>query len=193
MEDAEVVIGGYLPDEAIVRAAKLRFIQSITAGVESFNFELLRERGILLASAKGCNALEVAEHALALMLALAKRIVVMDRRLKEDVWTPWTTETMVAELEGKTVGIIGYGNIGRSLARLCKCLGMRVLGVRRRPHPDEYADFVGGLEDLGRVMAESDFVVIALPLTPETRGLIDSEKLRRMKRSAYLINVGRGA
>jgi len=195
IRDAEVVVSSRLPDEAILAAEKLRFIQSTSAGVDAFNFELLRERGVMLASAKGCNARAVAEHALTLLLALAKRVAFMDRKVKAGEWVPWTSETYLDDLEGRTVGIIGYGRIGRELARMCKCLGMRVLAVRRRPPKegrDEYAEFVGGLEDMKYVLSSSDYVVIALPLTPETEGLIGEDELRAMKRSAYLINVGRG-
>ena len=195
IRDAEVVVSSRLPDEAILAAEKLRFIQAVSAGVDSFNFELLRERGIMLASAKGCNARAVAEHALALLLALAKRVTYLDREVKAGRWVPWTGETYLEDLEGKTVGIIGYGRIGRELARMCKCLGMRVMAVKRRPPEegrDEYADFVGGPGDLERVLSSSDYVVVALPLTPETEGLIGEDELRAMKRSAYLINVGRG-
>lgn len=191
--DADIVIGGPIPDDALKNARRLKFIQATSAGVDKFNFKLLKERGIILASAKGCNAREVAEHALALMLALAKKIPSMDRTLKSGKWIPWKSETMIGDLEGKTVGIIGYGRIGRELAKLCKALGMRILAVKRTPAaPDGVAEFIGGAESLDYVLANSDYVVITLPLTPQTRGLIGEQRLRKMKKTAYLINVGRG-
>ncbi len=88
IKDIDVFIGGYLPDKIILAARKLRFIQTVTAGVDRFNFNLLKEKNIMLASAKGCNAREVAEHALALLLALAKKIHIMDRELKRNRWIP---------------------------------------------------------------------------------------------------------
>ena len=191
--DADIVMGGPIPDDALKSARRLKFIQATSAGVDRFNFKLLKEREIILASAKGCNAREVAEHALALMLALAKKIASMDRTLKSGKWIPWKSETMIGDLEGKTVGIIGYGRIGRELAKLCKALGMRILAVKRTPAaPDGVAEFIGGTESLDYVLANSDYVVITLPLTPQTRGLIDEQRLRKMKKTAYLINVGRG-
>ncbi len=190
--DAEVAIASYIPPKLLEKARRLKFIQTLSAGVDRFDLELLRKRGILLASAKGCNARSVAEHALALILALSKKIPQMDRRLKEGRWRtqmdPWPEE-----LDGKVVGIIGYGNIGRELARMVKALGMKVLAIKRRPMAsDRLADFIGGPEDLDRVLSESDFIVIALPLTRETRGLIGERELKLMKPTAYIINVGRG-
>jgi len=191
--DADVAIGGPIPDDALKKAHRLKFIQATSAGVDRFNFELLKERRIVLASAKGCNAREVAEHALALMLALAKKIPSMDKTLKSGKWIPWKSETMIGDLEGKTVSIIGYGRIGRELAKFCKALGMKILAVKRTSAaPDGVAEFIGGVESLDYVLAKSDYVVITLPLTPQTRGLINEQRLRKMKRTAYLINVGRG-
>lgn len=194
IKDIDVFIGGYLPDKIILAARKLRFIQTITAGVDRFNFNLLKEKNIVLASAKGCNAREVAVHALALLLALAKKIHTMDRELKKNRWIPWRPETMLEDLEGKIVGIIGYGRIGREIGRLCKALGMHVYAVKRTPSkPDNVAEFIGDVKSLDYVLTISDYVVLSLPLTPQTEGLIDEKRLRKMKKTAYLINVGRGA
>jgi phosphoglycerate dehydrogenase-like enzyme len=192
--DAEAAVGR-LPDEAVMAACRLKFVQAPWAGVDGFNLELLRSKGVVLASAKGCNARAVAEHALALMLALAKRIAQLSERVKSGGWVPWSEETFLDDLEGKTVVIVGYGNIGRELARMCRCLGMRVIGVRRRrpAEPDEYAERVVGLSELGEVAGEADFLVVALPLTPETRGAVGRRVLKAMKPTAYLVNVGRGA
>jgi len=117
----------------------------------------------------------------------------MDRKLKEGVWLPWTDDTMLIDLEDKVLGIIGYGNIGRELARRAKAFGMKVYGVKRHPvEHDEFADKIYGSKGLELVLRESDFVVVTLPLTEETRGLIDEDKLRLMKKTAFIINVGRG-
>jgi phosphoglycerate dehydrogenase-like enzyme len=191
--DAEVVVGRP-PDEAVLAARRLRFIQAPWAGVDGFNLQLLRSKGVVLASAKGCNARAVAEHALALMLALAKRVVLLSEHVKAAGWVPWSEETFLDDLEGKTVVILGYGNIGQELARICKCLGMRVIGVRRRPAGhDEYAERVVGLSELKEVVGFADYLVVILPLTPETRGVVGRHVLKAMKPTAYLVNVGRGA
>ena len=191
--DAEVAVGR-LSDKAVVAARQLRFVQAPWAGVNGFNLELLRSKGVMLASAKGCNSKSVAEHALALMLALAKRLVPLNERVKGGGWVPWSEETFLDDLEGKTVVILGYGNIGRELARMCKCLGMCVIGVRRQPvAPDEYAERVVGLGKLEEAAGEADYLVMTLPLTPETRGVVGRSVLKAMKPTAYLVNVGRGA
>ena len=191
LKDAEVAVGNP-PSEAIAGAERLKFVQAVSAGVDGYDLELLKSRGILLASAKGCNARTVAEHALALMLALAKRVMQMHLTVREGGWVPWSESTFLEDFAGKNVVIVGYGEIGRELARMCKCLGARVVGVKRRPQPDGLADLVVGPEELPRVAGEADFLVVALPLTPQTRGLINERVLRAMKATAYLVNVGRG-
>lgn len=156
------------------------------AGVDRFNFDLLKKRNILLASAKGCNAREVAEHALALSFALAKRISFMDKMLKKDNWVPWTPETMLDDLKDKNIGIIGYGCIGREIGKLCKSLGMNVYTIKRTPiPPDNIAEFIGDTDSLDYVLSLSDYVIITLPLTPQTRGIINEEKLKKMKKLLF--------
>jgi len=193
IEVAEAVIAFRLPNEAIEKARKLKFVQSPAAGVNGLNLELLTRRGITVASSKGCNARAVAEHAIALVLALAKRIVEEDRELKRGMWKRHAEEYMLLDLEGKTIGIIGYGHIGKEIARIAKALNMRVLAIKKNPLPkDPYADFVGRRKDLLKVLSQADFVILCLPLPAETRGLIGEKKLKAMKKTAYLINVGRG-
>ena len=192
VEKAVAIIAFSLPLHVIERAVNLKFVQSPAAGVDRLNVEELTRRGIKVASSKGCNAAAVAEHVFALILALAKKVVEQDSEMKEGVWRGYTKETMLLDLEGSTVGVIGYGNIGREVAKRAKAFGMKVLGVRRRPKPDPYADFMGGPSDMLRVLAESDFVVVCLPLTRETRGAIGERELRAMKKTAFLIHVSRG-
>ena len=196
IEDCEVVICSWLSESEIATANKLRFVQTVMAGVDRFNFKLLREKGIMLSSGKGCNAIPVAEHAMALILALSKRIVEYDREMKEGRWVGYTFETMLDDLWGKTLVILGYGNIGRELARMAKSFGMKIIGIKRSepsvPY-DEYADLLVSFENIEKVLPEADFLVILTPLTQETKGMIDESKLKLLKRSAFLINLGRGS
>lgn len=194
ISDAEVVICGWISDKALLKAEKLRLIQTVTAGVERFNFKILREKNVILASGKGCNSVPVAEHAMALILNLAKRINEYDRALKRGKWLPYTSETMLDDLEGKVLVILGYGNIGRELARIAKVFGMRIIGIKRTPklNGDEYADVIVGFDNIDKVIPEADFLVVLAPLTKETLGLINERRLKMMKRTAYLINVARG-
>lgn len=196
VEDADILVGGYVPDEVILRARKLKLIQAITSGVERLNFKLLKERGIILASASGANAISAAEMALALMLTIAKRIVEYDKRMKRGEWVPYARETMLSELYGKTLGIVGLGRVGREIALRAKAFGMRIIAIKKNPEPslkEELGlDFLGGPNDLDYILSESDYLVISLPITPETRGIIGERELKKMKRGAVLINISRG-
>ncbi len=176
------------------RGERLRFVQGIYAGIDNVDLDLARSRGIMVATAKGVNSFYVAEMALALMLSLAKRITMFDRMAKEGGFPPYSWEYSVDTLRGKTVVILGYGGIGRELARLLKPFGARIIGIKRSPggSRDEYVDIIAGQEDLERYLGEADFLVISMPLTRETRGLVNAKILSRIKRGCYVINVGRG-
>ncbi|HDH07296.1 MAG TPA: D-2-hydroxyacid dehydrogenase [Thermoproteales archaeon] len=196
VSDVEVIVGGYVPDSVILKAEKLKLIQTLTVGVERFNFELLKSRGIMLATASGTNAKAVAEMAFGFILAFAKRIIEYDSIMKSGKWVPYTFETTTLELSDKVLGIIGFGNIGREVAKLGKAFGMKVIAIKREPvkylKEDYELDFLGGPHDIEKILRESDFLIIAVPLTRETRGMIGEKELRLMKPTAFLINVSRG-
>jgi len=191
--DVDVLVG-FASNEIIEAGSKLRFVQLTTAGVDHLDLELVRRRGVMLASAKGINSFYVAELALALMLALVKRIPFFDRMAKKGVFPRYTWEYSMETLKGKKVVILGYGGIGRELARLLKPLGVYVVGVRRevKDRSDSYADEVVPVEEIERVLEGADFLVITAPLTRETKGLIGEHLLRKLKRGAYIVNVSRG-
>ena len=194
--DADVlVVSGLWHHGLLDRAPKLRFIQSIGAGVDQFPQDRLKERGIRLASARGVNERAVAEHALALILALARRLPEARDNQKRHVWRPMISavDQREDELAGKTLLIVGLGRIGGRLARLAKALEMKVIGIRRDPSAGQNnADAVHPLDDLERLLPEADIVALTCPLTPETTGIIGARALAAMKRSAVLINVARG-
>jgi len=194
--DADVlVVSGLWHDGLLDRAPKLRFIQSIGAGVDQFPQGRLKERGIRLASARGVNERAVAEHALALILALARRLPEARDNQTKHVWRPMigAVDQREDELAGKTLLIVGIGGIGGRLARLAKALELRVIGIRRDAKAGANgADSVHTLADLDRLLPEADIVALTCPLTPETTGLIGARALASMKRSAVLINVARG-
>jgi phosphoglycerate dehydrogenase-like enzyme len=154
---------------------------------------LLREKGVMLCNARGVNAIVVAEHAIALMFALAKRLTVQDAAVKRTDWVEWSPLTSSVMLAGATVAVVGLGLIGNEIAKRCKAFDMKVIGVRRRPTDGRgAADVVQGIEQLHEVLAVSDVVILVVPLTAETRGLIGYAELAKMKASAFLINVARG-
>lgn len=194
--DADVlVISGLWHDELLARAKKLRFIQSIGAGTDQFPRDRLKERGIRLASARGVNARAVAEHAMALMLALARRLPEARDNQRKHVWRGMIGDLAAREdeLGGKVVVIVGIGTIGGRLAQLAKAFDMQVAGIRRHPAAGPgAADVVLGTEQLHEALPEADFVALTCPLTRETENLIDAAAFTRMKPSAFLINVARG-
>jgi D-2-hydroxyacid dehydrogenase (NADP+) len=190
-----LVISGLWRDELLDRARKLRFIQAIGAGTDQFGREKLRQRGIRLASASGVNARAVSEHAIALVLALARRLPEARDNQKRHHWRQMISDLAGREdeLGGKTMLIVGIGAIGGRLAQLAKAFDMRVIGVRRDPAAGKgEADRVLGLDGLEEALPEADFVALCCPLTPETEKLMNAAAFARMKNSAYLVNVARG-
>jgi phosphoglycerate dehydrogenase-like enzyme len=145
---------------------------------------------IIVAGNPGAYATPMAEHVMAMTLALAKHLLVQQQKLKEGQFDQFTPNKM---LSGMTAGILGYGGIGRATARLMRAFGMRIYAINTSGTSSEPADFVGTLRDLERVLRESDVVVLSLPLTQSTRGLIGERELGWMKPEAILINVARGA
>jgi len=194
--DADVlVVSGLWRNELLERALKLRFIQSIGAGTDQFSHDLLRERGIRLASASGVNARAVSDHAMALILALARRLPEARDNQARRHWRGMIgdLDKREDELSGKVIAIVGIGAIGGRLARLAKAFDMRVIGIRRDAAAGKGdADSVFGLAALKEVLPEADFVALCCPLTKETEKLIDAQAFARMKPSAFLVNVARG-
>jgi phosphoglycerate dehydrogenase-like enzyme len=190
-----LVISGLWQNRLLDRAQKLRFIQSIGAGTDQFPRDELAKRGIRLASARGVNARAVAEHAMALILALTRRLPEARDNQAKRVWRGMIGDLAEREdeLGGKTLLIVGLGDIGGRLARLAKAFDMRVIGLRRNPAAGRgMADAVHRMEQLRSLLPEADFVALTCPLTKETQELIDAAALGRMKPSAYLVNVARG-
>src|SRR6185503_12731207 len=190
-----LVISGLWRNDLIEKANRLRFIQSIGAGTDQFGRDALSARGIRLASASGVNMRAVSEHAMALILALARRLPEARDNQTQRHWRGMIGDLTRREdeLGGETLLIVGLGNIGGRLARLAKAFDMRVIGLRRDPAAGAgAADSVHSMAALGSLLPEADFVALTCPLTPETEKLIDAEALARMKRSAYLVNIARG-
>ncbi|MGD9616946.1 MAG: D-2-hydroxyacid dehydrogenase [Alphaproteobacteria bacterium] len=196
LPEADVlVISGLWDDALLDRAPRLRYIQSIGAGTDQFPREALARRSIRLASARGVNARAVAEHAMALILALSRLLPEARDNQARRVWRGMIGDLARREdeLGGKTLLIVGLGDIGGRLAKLAKAFDMRVVGLRRDPAAGAgAADSVQPMAALGSLLPKADFVALTCPLTPETEKLIDAAALARMKQSAYLVNVARG-
>lgn len=190
-----LVVSGLWRDELLERGSKLRFIQSIGAGVDQFPKELLAERGIRLASARGVNLRAVSEHAMALILALSRRLPEARDHQARHLWRGMIGDLSQREdeLGGKTLLIVGLGGIGGRLAELAKAFDLKVVGIRRNPAAGKgAADSVHDLSALRSLLPQADLVALTCPLTEETLNLIDAEELGLMKPSAFLINVARG-
>lgn len=194
--DVEVIVCSRMPAGVLKTAERIRLLQLWIAGVDHLDFPLLRDRGIRVAAAHE-NARTVAELALSLLLACTRGVGLGDRRLREGDWSVgWVkTPTPRSVAYGKTVGILGFGAIGRAFVELAAGFRFRLLAVKRRPDPSlqaqHHLDFLGTFADLDRLLEESDYLLVALPKTPETIGLLNAERLRRMRPTAWLIQVGR--
>ena len=189
VSDAQVLQVGALDAEILDRGNRLQWIHAMVGGAGHYLFPELVDSPIPLTCSKPCFGTAGAEHALAAMLIFSRRF----HRLRRPPMTQWDPgrdgELQPFDLAGKTVGIIGLGYMGRAIARVCSSLGMRVLGTARRPR--RRVDSVHQLFSLDRLpelLAASDFVVLAVPLTRETRGFMGRPQLRAMKPSAYLID-----
>ncbi len=160
-------------------------------GTDLVNLVSANERGVMVANIPGGNAQSVAEYCLMAIMLLARNFRAIDRKLRSASWD--TARALAGEAEevsGKTLGIVGVGHIGKRLAKMCSGgLSMRVLGNQRRLDA-----LPAGIEpvDLEQLLRDSDFVVLTCPLTPETHHLITAKRLASMKKTAFLINVGRG-
>lgn len=189
--DVEVIIATRLSPEVAEVAASLKLLQKTGAGVDDMPFQSLNEN-VWVSNTSGSNPYPLAEGAVALTLTLAKKIPQRNRNFING-----RTGERGVLLKGKKAGIIGFGSIGKEVAKTLKAFDMKVLGVKR--HTDDklaremQLDFLGTQKDLMYLLSESDFVIITVPLTPETRGMIGQDEIDAMKTSAYIVNVARAA
>jgi phosphoglycerate dehydrogenase-like enzyme len=191
-----LVVSGLWRDELLESAPRLRFVQAIGAGTDQFPREALGARGIRLASAQGANEVAVAEHAIALMLALTRHLHTGRDNQRNHHWRGMIGEIgkREDELRGKTLVIVGLGRIGSRLAGLARAFGMHVIGVKQDANRGGgAADEVVTRARLLDVLPRADLLALTCPLTSETKGLIGEAALRALRPSAVLINVARGA
>lgn len=189
---AEVLMGtAGMPVEYFDAATNLKWYQAINAGLEQLERKGILRRGFAVTSGAGIASVAIAEWILGTMVMLSKDLHVYVRQQAEARWESRRS----GELDGKTVGIVGLGAIGRETARRCRAFGMRVIATRRTVSPgaaDPDCDELLPYAKLNYLLEVSDYVVLCLPLTSETRGLIGAGQLAAMKSSGYLLNVARG-
>ena len=193
LEDANILLSWNFPREIQPQEypslKQVTFIQLLSAGADHMPFADLPSH-ILVASNPGAYAAPMAEHVMAMTLALAKRLLIENQKLKNGEFDQFTPNR---SLSGMTAGILGFGGIGRATARLMRAFSMRIYALNQSGKSTEPAEFIGTLHDLEHVLRASDVVVISLPLTKVTRGLIGKNELSWMKPDAILVNVARGA
>jgi len=189
--NADVIYGGNLPVNFLKRAPKLKWVQVTSAGVDRYISTELTNSQVMLTSVSGIHAVPIGEFVLTFMLMLAKRIPYSYEMKLGKEWRQYTATTLL----DKTIGIIGLGHIGKEVARLSKAFGMNVIATRRTvklPGKTKNVDRLLPANSLPQLLNQSDFVVITLPLTDETRNMFSDKQFRMMKTSAYIISIGRG-
>ena len=188
LAETDVLVSFRPPSALARRAPKLRWAQSLTAGVEGWLASPDLPPAMTLTCARGTHRLQMPEHILAALFVASKQLapIVLDQR--ERRWTRHTNPT----LAGATLGILGVGAIGAELARKAAALEMRVIGIKRDGKPVSHVERIYGPKDTDTVLAESDYVVLLLPVTAETRDFMTTARLARMKPTGWLLNFGRG-
>jgi glycerate dehydrogenase len=164
-------------------------VQLLTAGADSLPFDQVPD-GAVVAANVGAYADPMAEHAMAMILALAKNLLPRHREMRDGTFN---TYVMNRRLRGAVLGVLGHGGIGRATAAVARSFGMRIHAVNSTGHVEDEVEWAGTLDDLDEMLAASDVVLVSLPLTVRTRGLIGARELGLMKPDAIVVNVARGA
>ncbi len=191
--DIALIMAAHMPKELLAQAPRLRFIQKLGAGIDRIDLDYCRERGIGVARLHAGNSIPVAEHTILMMLAVYRQLPQIDARTRAGVWSKEDARGTHRQLQGKTVGLVGFGAVGQEVARRLRCFDVNIL----------YYDPVRVSEDiekaLGVTYAEfnallpvADIVSLHLPLRTDTRGIIERRRLSQMKQGAVLINCARG-
>ncbi len=194
-EGAEVYMGFGIPAELLREGPELRWVHSGAAGVRGSLTPAMRESDVVFTNSAGIHGPPVAETVIGYLLHFARGLDHAVRSQAEGRWEKAVFDADAApvrELADSTVGIVGLGGIGRDVAWRARALGARVVGTRRRPEPVEGVELLTGDDALDRLLAGSDYVVLTVPETGETAGLVDAEALARMRDDAVLVNVSRG-
>lgn len=173
-------------------AKNLRWIHALTAGVEFLLFPETQNSPVLISNSKGIHGIPMAEHVLGMMLSFTRRLPLLQQQQQKHLWQRPPIDDL-QEINGKTMAVVGLGAIGREIARKAKAMDMRVVAAKREMTQEPFVDRLYRPEQLLEMLAEADFVVVALPLTDATNGLFGREQFAAMKPSAYFINVSRGA
>jgi phosphoglycerate dehydrogenase-like enzyme len=193
--DADIVVSGRVPADYIRKAPNLKMIQALGAGIDKIDRQAVLERGDIIVCNNHMNAMEVAEYAIMLLFAAAKNIILSDRELRKGDWIyGFGGPNPNVEIRNKTCLIMGLGNIGAEIAKRLKGFELELRAVTRSGESPNAAlvDSIASLEDMKPYVQDADFIILSLPLTDESRGIIDSKVISWMKPSAILVNISRG-
>jgi phosphoglycerate dehydrogenase-like enzyme len=195
LPDAEILYTWSLPEKHLTLSRELRWIHTPFAGVDEALYPALVQSPIRLTCSRGVSAAALADHALGMILSFARGLAVAIRD-QEKGWTRerfFDANPMPVELDGKVLGILGFGSIGREVARRGRAFGMRIHAWKRNPTESEpLVDRLFGATELHELLKLADFVVVSLPWTPTTDGILDERALAAMKPTAVLVNIARG-
>jgi phosphoglycerate dehydrogenase-like enzyme len=193
LRDADGLICWQLDPAMLPAAPRLRWLHAASAGIDHFDLGAIAARGITMTNSRGVHAANIAEHAMGMMIALARRFPrLMQAQLNRE-WRDFATHREVTELQGQTLLIVGMGEIGRAVAQRAQAFGMRLHGLRRRG--SETAPGIETMFEMAQMpaaLAGADQIIVALPDTVHTRGLFDGAAFAAMKPGAMIYNVGRG-
>jgi phosphoglycerate dehydrogenase-like enzyme len=195
--EADVAFALSLSKDAIARAARLRWLHASGHAVSHFPLADLAARNVIVTNSRGVQGVPIAEHVMGCLLALARRLPDTLRMQREHTWRPNELRDAGAPwlVSGKTIGIIGMGTLGQTIAARAKAFGMTVIGMRRDPSRDRppHVDQVVGPADRDRLLTVADVVVLAAPSTAETERILDAEAIARLKPHAIVVNIARGS
>lgn len=188
--DADIIAGDQGVFPSIKNANKLKWIHSFSAGVEKVLTDEVIKSKVIVSNSSGIHAIPIAEHVLGFMLIFTRKFYDTFKKQQEKIWE---ANQDLTELREKTVLVVGLGHIGTEVARLASCFGAHVIAIKHNlKNKPDFVSKVYSIEQLGNVLPSADFVVLALPLTADTKHLFDMEKFKLMKRSGSIINIGRG-
>ncbi|GAB3792247.1 D-2-hydroxyacid dehydrogenase [Virgibacillus kimchii] len=191
LEEAEIIVRWRKPMEKMVikHNKNLRWIQNWSAGVNNLPLEEFERKGVIITSANGVHAYPISETIFSHILGLTRKLNTYIRQQQEK---KWDSAGLKLEIHEKTIGIIGVGAIGRETAKIAKAFNMKVLGMRYSGEMTDNVDRMYTPNQLDQFLPQCDYVVITLPLTKETSGMFSKDQFRKMKDTAFMINIGRG-
>ena len=195
--DTDIFVGASLRPEQFAHAKKLKWIHSTAAGVTQLMYPELKNSGVLITNPSGLFSPGMGEHVIGMMVLLARNYMDSVRYQDKGIWAQNEVSSVpgpITELSGESMLIVGYGSIGREVAKRARCFDMRIWGMTRSGKGDAtYADKILKVSELDSVLPEADWVILAAPDTAETQKMFGPAQFARMKRGARLINMGRGS